>query len=214
MSPVCGYKRFTYPDHPSWPLAGWVFRWWGDASHCTSLWVNLSGWCLELNFSRMINSNLNTSVATIVSVGKEPGPIDFPIVHHTVAFLVHFRQLFRAEKKWGMRLRNKAIKNCLPVVRGKSELAQIILNIEKFFGGDIGEAAVHFILIHSLQCQNILMVFPEEFPTCIDGWFLLQTRMSFLSRKGLQPSGPSTPYTDFGASGHYERCISNMLTSG
>ena len=37
--------------------------------------------------------------------------------------------------------------------------------------------------------------------------------MSFLSRNGLQPSGPSTPYTDFGASGHYERCISNMLSS-
>ena len=69
-----------------------------------------------------------------------------------------------------MRLRNKAIKNCLPVVPGKSELAQIILNIEKFFGGDIGEAAVHFILIHSLQCQNVLMVFlRREFPTCIDG---------------------------------------------
>ena len=44
--------------------------------------------------------NLDTSVATIVSVGEEPWPIDFPIVNHTVFFIViHFCQLFRAEKK-------------------------------------------------------------------------------------------------------------------
>ena len=54
---------------------------------------------VELNFYRTINSNLNTSVATIVSVGEEPWPIDFPIVDHTIFFLIHFCQLFCAEKR-------------------------------------------------------------------------------------------------------------------
>ena len=158
MSHICGYKRFIYWPWPP-PLTPCrlgvpLMR------RCKPLYQSLGQpVTIELNFSRLINSNLNAPVATIVSVGKEPGPIDFPIVDHTVAFLVHFRQLFRAENKWGMRLRNKAIKTCLPVVPGKSELAQIILNIEKFFSGDVREAAIHFILIHSLQSQNDLMIF-------------------------------------------------------
>ena len=101
-------------------------------------------------------------MATIVSVGEEPWPIDFPIVHHTVFFIViHFCQLFRAEKKlvgvkigvdlFGIFYNVKVT----PIVPGKSELAQVILDVKKFFCSDIREAAVHFILIHALQIQNL-----------------------------------------------------------
>ena len=51
-------------------------------------------------------------MATIVPVGEEPRPIDFPIVDHTVFFFVHFCQLFCAEKKlWGNKSRGSTTHN-------------------------------------------------------------------------------------------------------
>ena len=90
-----------------------------------------------------------------------------------------------------MRLRNKAIKNCLPVVPGKSELAQIILNIEKFFSGDVREAAIHFILIHALQqgtqCQRAQTFLNLVLPAMLDDFFSKQICLFVLEKVSNHP---------------------------
>ena len=130
---------------------------------------------------------LNTPVTTVVPVGKESRPVDFPIVNHTITLLVHFGQSFRAKK---IEKLLPFVLDLLPVIPRESEFAQIILNIEEFFCSDVREAAIHFILVHALQqgaqCQRAETLF-NLVPATLDDFFSKQICLFVLEKVSSHP---------------------------
>ena len=126
-------------------------------------------------------------MTTVVPVGKESRPVDFPIVNHTITLLVHFGQSFCATKI-GKLL--PFVLDLLPVIPRESEFAQIILNIEEFFCSDVREAAIHFILVHALQqgiqCQRAKTLL-NLVPVTLDDFFSKQICLFVLEKVSNHP---------------------------
>ena len=126
-------------------------------------------------------------MTTVVPVGEESRPVDFPIVNHTITLLVHFGQSFCANKI-GILL--PFVLDLLPVIPRESEFAQIILNIEEFFCSDVREAAIHFILVHALQqgtqCE-CAQIFLALVPVTLDDFFSKQICLFVLEKVSNHP---------------------------